>query len=656
MKKLSVLLLLVFVLWSCGTPSSTIESIALNEDHRWEVTYSDGRKELLDIQSGIVENVYLNEDDYIVIEYQDGESQTLDIQWKYHTVSFKTGPNELYRVQFVLDGDAAEGIAPPSKSGHTFLEWDKDLSEISASIEVYAVFEANEYTITIHTEVDDPLTVKVEHGETVNLPTVTKEGYVLENIYTDETFKNVFDKNTGVTQSLSLHYRWIPETMQYSQALFEEVMELFRNRHYKNLTQEEFYRAAMFGLINALEDPYTSYMTPDEMERFSQRLGEDFVGVGITVENINDNVVVRKVWSGSPAENAGIRPGDRITHIDGVNVENYSYLDTVIVLLGEENTTVEIGVARVNIMDTLFFTMTRTRIPNPSVEYEVFNVDDQVIGYLKINSFGAQTYNLMGSALEDLEDNEHIEGLIIDLRDNGGGFLTAVLNMLDTFLIEGELPMFSTRSISGGTAYDFDYNATGTSLKPYDIVVMINGQSASASEVFAAGMQEKGGYTIIGETSFGKGSMQTSVTLSNGSSINVSIGQWFTPTGQWVHRGEGDLDGVEPDIYVEQNPYFRAYVMFLQEDETLEFDEVSSQIANLQTILTMYGYDVRTDGYFDLVTENAVKDLQESLDLDITGVVDNTLIAYINEFLINFITNPENDEQLSAALSYFELD
>ncbi len=655
MKKMILMIVFIFLLSACETPSVTVESISMNQEQRWEVLYSDGSKDILDSESGIVKSVYLDDDDYLVVEYQDGHTMTLNQQWSYHLVSFKTAANELYKVQFVFDGDDAEAVTPPTKTGHTFIEWDQTLTNIRSSIEVLAIFEANEYTITIHNQVEERYTVTAKHGERLSLSSVDNPGYILEGIYLDENFNNRFNQEEPITRGLSLYYRWIPLNMQYTQELFEEVMDLFINRHYKNITQEAFYRAALFGLINALEDPYTSYMTPEELERHSQRLGEDFVGVGITVENLNDNVIIRKVWSNSPAESAGLRPGDRITHIDGVNVENYTYLDTIGVLLGEEGSVVEIGVVRVGVMETLFFTMTRTRIPNPSVEYEIYEVDNQTIGYLKINSFGGQTYSLMVSALADLENTHNIEGLMIDLRDNGGGYLNAVLNMLDVFLVEGDLPMFSVRQMSGGRSYSFDYNATGTTLKPYDIVVIINGQSASASEVFAAGMQEKGGYTIIGEQSFGKGSMQTSAQLSNGSTINVSIGQWFTPTGLWVHRGEGDLDGVVPDIIVEQNPNFRAYTMFLSEGHTFAYDMVSAQVANLQTILTMYGYQIRTDGYFDEATEDAVIDLQTALEMEPNGIVDEILVSYLNSFLIDYITNPENDHQLREALEYFKM-
>ena len=652
MKKIIILVLFMFVLYACEEPSLSVDSISLNQDQQWEVTYSDGSKEILDIESGIVKGVYLDENDFLVIEYQDGQELTLTQQWSYHLVSFKTAANELYKVQFVLDGEDAEPVQDPYKVGHTFIEWDQPFTDIRSSVDIYAIFEANKYTVKVDNHVDEVYELTVEYGDTVNLTSVSNSGYILEGIYTDENFRNRFEPDTPITRSLTLYYRWIPVDMQYTQELFEEVLRLFQNRHYKNLTEEQFYRAAVFGLISALEDPYTSYMTPDELERFSQRLGEDFVGVGITVENVNDNVIVRKVWSESPAEATGMRPGDRITHIDGVNVENYSYLDTITILLGEEGSTVELGVARVNILETLFFTMTRTRIPNPSVEHETMMIDDQIIGYLKINTFGPQTFGLMVDAIDSLEA-EDIDGLMIDLRNNGGGQLNAVLNMLNVFLVEGDLPMFSVRQILHGQPVDYDYTATGTEVKPYDIVVIINGQSASASEVFAAGMQEKGGYTIIGEESFGKGSMQTSVSLSNGSTINVSIGQWFTPTGQWIHRGEGDLDGVIPDIVVEQNPNFNAYTMFLAEGQTMEFDMVSAQIANLQTILSIYGYDVRTDGYFDSETETAVMDLQSALDIEVNGVVDANLVSYLNIFLIEYITNPENDYQLREALEYF---
>ena len=439
----------------------------------------------------------------------------------------------------------------------------------------------------------------------------------------------------------------------YNQELFEEVFEKLLDNHYKDLSEEQLYEAALRGLFGAIEDPYTRYLTKEEAQQHREGLGEEFVGVGITIENIDDNVVVRKVWSDSPAEAAGMQPGDRITHVDGTDYRQKSYVETVTDLLGEEGTTVEIGVARGGVEETIFFTMERERIPNPTVVYDVHEIDGKTIGYLEINTFGGQTAGLVEDALEHFEDEMSIEGLIIDLRDNSGGYLNAVNNILDMFLPAGDKPMFTIEQWIGGEPVGFDYDATGEETKPYDIVTIVNEYSASASEVFAAAMIEKGGYDVYGMPTFGKGTMQVPHDLMNEGVIHISEGRWLTPDGHWINRGDGDYEHVSPTVEVAQNPYFKAYSVYLRDDETLEYDTVSTRTANAQTILNALGYDVRDDGYFDEETENAVTDFQTEHDLETNGKIDHDTAAKLNELYHEYRTSLKYDEQFQAALAHF---
>ncbi len=438
-----------------------------------------------------------------------------------------------------------------------------------------------------------------------------------------------------------------------NRALFEEAIEGIEDNFYKDISRDELYEAAIRGLFDALNDPFSRYMTEEEAKQFREGFGEEFVGVGVTVENIDDNVVVRKVWTDSPAEAAGMRPGDTVTHIDGVDFRHKSYLDTINALVGEEGTTVELGVRRPGVEETLTFTMERERIPNPSVTHDIFEVEGRAIGYLKINQFGDQTADLVANVLSEFEDENAIDGLVIDVRDNTGGYLTSVKEILDMFLTEGDLPMFTIEQVVAGTPLRHDYEASGTETKPYDIKVLVNQNSASASEVFAMAMMEKGGYDVIGTPSYGKGTMQIPVRLADNSQLHISAGRWFTPTGDWIHFDGGDMEHVQPTIEVEQNPYHYAYSVHLAEDEVLEYDLVSSKVANVQKILSAYGYDIRTDGYFDEATVLAVEDFQEENDLPVSGKVDGTTALALSEFLLYYRTDQATDTQLSVALDEF---
>ena len=445
--------------------------------------------------------------------------------------------------------------------------------------------------------------------------------------------------------------RIIPE---YENARFAEVFDHLLENHFSRPDAERLWEGAIQGLISSLEDPYTRYLSEEEFQQFQNSLGESFVGIGVQVENVDNAPVIRQVFRGSPAERAGIQAGDIITHVDGVDYRQRSYLEILAVVIGEENTDVEIGLARLGVQETIFLTMTRARIDNPTVVVETFERDDYTYGYIRVNSFGQQTFTFFSSYLSMLENDTNIKGLVIDLRNNGGGLLTTVQRMMDLFLSRGDVPMFIIESVSFGEVSRIEYNATGEVNKDYPIVILINGNSASASEVFAAGMMEKGGFTTIGTPTFGKGTMQVphSMTTAPGDELQTSIGRWLTPFGTWVNNVGGDVLAVEPTIVVEPNPFFQAFSIRLNADETLAFDQVDRQIENAQKILTALGYTVRQDGYFDLNMVSVIEAFQQAHNLAVTGSIDQNTAAALSEALFVFRQDFDNDTQLQAALDY----
>ena len=435
-------------------------------------------------------------------------------------------------------------------------------------------------------------------------------------------------------------------------ALFFEVFEHLRTNHYLQPDSEELWFNAIQGMINGLDDPYTTYFSQAEFEAFQNSLGESFIGIGVTVENINNQVVIRKVWPGSPAERGGLMPGDIITHVDGVDYRSKSYFDVLSVVIGEINTSVEIGISRLGAIETIFVTMVRQEIENPSVTMQVIHQDHQTIGYLKVNAFGNQTLNIFKTYLEQLENEYKITGLVIDVRDNSGGYLHAVVPMLQLFLVESSQPMFSIEAFRNGTIERDEFKGGQTSQRDYPIVTLINGFSASASEVFASSMMEHGHYPVVGTDSYGKGTMQTTMRLrhSDGDELHISTGRWFTSTDRWIDRYHSDIPTLEPTIHIEQNPYFYTYQIFLTEQEVLVYDTVSIKITNAQMILNALGYDVREDGYFDLNTQTSVKDFQLNNALTVTGDIDALTAQKLSQRIFEYKQDIVNDHQLFAAI------
>ena len=438
----------------------------------------------------------------------------------------------------------------------------------------------------------------------------------------------------------------------YDQETFSEVFEHLLENHYSQTGESVLWEGAIQGLIDSLEDPYTRYLSAEEFEAFQNSLGESFVGIGVLVENINDTVRIQQVFDNSPAQRAGILPGDVITHVDGVDYRDQSYYDILSSIVGEEGTDVEVGLERVGRPDILYLTMTRAVISNPSVAFEIFEENDKTIGYIEVSSFGEFTFYNFNSFLAVMEIEQDIDALIIDLRGNGGGYLTTVQNMLNMFLSSEGLPMFQIEEYSNGERSLTEYFANNADTKDYPIITLINGFSASASEVFAAGMMEAGGYETLGTDSFGKGTMQVPKSLASttGDELQASVGRWLTPEGNWVNNKGGDMLSITPTYVVEQNPVFNAFSVYLDVDETFGFDQVDEKIKNVQVILNALGYEVRSDGYFDLNTENAVKAYQQSHDIDPTGIIDYETASQLSSDLFEYKQNIENDTQLQEAI------
>ncbi len=415
----------------------------------------------------------------------------------------------------------------------------------------------------------------------------------------------------------------IDATDEITDEVFLEVMDDLMENHYLQPTREMLLAGAVDGMIGSLNDPFTTYFDLEERASYEASFGESYVGIGVTVEFLEKLIVVKAVSKDGPADTAGIRVNDIIAEVDGEDIINLPFYESIGMIIGDVDTEVSIGVIRNGVDGVIYLTMTRKVIPNATVIVDSFIRDEELIGYIKVTTFGDETLNLFLSALADLE-TDGITGLIIDLRDNGGGHLYTVQNMLNQFLIDDGTPMFSTQHYSQGELITTEYNSNRPEKRHYEIVTLVNENSASASEVFSSAMQEHGGYTVLGTTTYGKGTMQTdmSILATIGDKLHITIGKWFTTDGGWVHY-DGGTDGVIPDVVVEKTDIEKAYKVFLFEEEgDIMYDTVDLRVANIQIVLNMMGYDVRTDGYFDSFTRTAILDIQNTNGLTESGNLD----------------------------------
>ncbi|MEC9484546.1 MAG: S41 family peptidase [Candidatus Izemoplasma sp.] len=435
--------------------------------------------------------------------------------------------------------------------------------------------------------------------------------------------------------------------------VFLEVLESLMENHYTQPSRDLLMEGAVNGMFDALNDPHSSYFDYEEYSQFQSGFEESYVGIGVRVSFVEGQIIVEDVMEGGPAEEAGILPNDIIVSVDGVDITEQNFYDTINMILGEEGTDVVIGIFRQGVDNIIQLTMTRAVIQNASVNYQVFNKNGQKLGYIEVTQFGDETANKFHDAITALEA-QNIDGLVIDLRNNGGGHLSTVYNMMNEFLVDNGKPMFSTEYYSDGEFFSNNYYASNSTPKPYDIVTLVNQNSASASEVFASAMQEQGNYPLVGTVTYGKGTMQTDMVVQAtvGDRLHISIGKWITSEGNWVHFN-GGTDGITPDIIVEPTGAETAYKVFLIDEGPLQVDTVDPRIANVQQIINTMGYNVRTDGYFDQDTYSAIINIQNDHNIPATGMIDEATLTVINAALDAFRDNPSNDSQLQAALDYF---
>ncbi len=301
--------------------------------------------------------------------------------------------------------------------------------------------------------------------------------------------------------------------------------------------ETEIYRA----LMNACGDPYSCYYTPEEYDELMESTTGTYCGIGCLVSQDVRTMLISIVrpFSGSPAANAGIKAGDVVYKVDGEIVTGQDINLVVSKMKGPENTEVTVTVYRESTGEYIDCTMKRAFIEVETVTWEKLKEDNHKIGLITVTQFEEVTLNQFETALKEL-DKWGMEGLVIDLRDNPGGLLDTVSEMLDVMLPKG-LTVYMQDKYGNREEYKSDADC-------YDIplTVLINGNSASASEIFAGAIQDYEAGTIVGTQSFGKGIVQSVIPLSDGSAVKMTIADYYTPLGRNIHGV-----GIAPDVEVE---------------------------------------------------------------------------------------------------------
>ncbi|NHC41335.1 PDZ domain-containing protein [Bacillus sp. MM2020_1] len=419
----------------------------------------------------------------------------------------------------------------------------------------------------------------------------------------------------------------------------EEAYDLILSRYVEKVDDKKLVEGAIQGMLSVLKDPYSVYMDKETAQQFTQTLQSSFEGIGAEVGMVDGKIVIVSPFKNSPAEKAGIKPNDQILKVNGKSIEGLDLNKATLKIRGKKGTKVELLIARKGLRDPLAIDVTRDEIPLETVHAQVKKQDGKNIGYIELTSFSEDTAADFEKELTALE-NDDIKGLIIDVRGNPGGLLDSVGEILKEF-VPKDKPYVQIEQRDGKKKR---YFSSLSEKKDYPVLVLVNKGSASASEILAGSLQEAVGYQLIGETTFGKGTVQQAVPMGDGSNIKLTLFKWLTPDGNWIHK-----KGIQPDVAVKQPAIFATHP--IQVEKPLEEDMNNEQVKNAQEVLAGLGFAPgRTDGYFSKETTMAVKGFQLHVNMEPSGKIGPKTAAKLEEAAIAEMKKEKNDLQLQTAL------
>ena len=321
-----------------------------------------------------------------------------------------------------------------------------------------------------------------------------------------------------------------------------ELQNLIEKHYMGDVKEKNLEDGVYKGYINGLNDPYSVYYNKKETKELYESTGGEYSGIGAVMSQNTETGVITlvQIYKDSPAEKAGLKENDILYKVEGKEVTGKDLSKVVSKVKGEKGTTVELTVLRGEDAKEVTVTATRDTVQAQTIEYKMM---DDKIGYIRVSEFDTVTYDQYKEALDDLE-KQGMTGLVVDLRNNPGGSLSTVCDMLDLMLPKGLI------------VYTEDKNGKKTKMKSDEehqftkpLAVLVNGNSASASEIFAGAVKDYGLGTIVGTTTYGKGVVQSIRQLSDGSAVKLTIANYYTPKGNSINK-----TGIRPDVEVELSP------------------------------------------------------------------------------------------------------
>ncbi len=320
---------------------------------------------------------------------------------------------------------------------------------------------------------------------------------------------------------------------------FNEVYNLIINDYYKKVDKKTLINGAINGMLESLGDLHTSYFNKNETENFDEVMNGSYEGIGAEISlDANGNVIVTSVFKNSPAAIVGLKFNDKIISVNGKSTNGMSTAEVVTLIKDKDKKTAKVKINRDG--EDLEFEIEKRIVVIESVESKTYDINNKKIGYVAINNFANNTYDQFRENIESLE-KENIDGLVIDVRGNSGGYLHSVTDMLDMFLPKGSISYQIADKKS-----TYKYTVSTSESRNYPVAVLVNKASASASEILAIGLMESYGADVVGTYTYGKGTVQTTKKLDSGGMIKYTIQKWLSPKGNWIN----DV-GVKPTVEIE---------------------------------------------------------------------------------------------------------
>jgi len=359
--------------------------------------------------------------------------------------------------------------------------------------------------------------------------------------------KNCITKNIIIILSVIISFFYNPAHSQNLDKLYEkidlfsEVLEKINNEYVDEIDQSEVMDSAINGVLQSL-DPYSAYMNPEIFEEMQTETSGEFGGLGIEVTMEAGVVKIITPIDDTPASRAGVKAGDYIVRINGEQVQGKTLMEAVNLMRGPVNTSIEITIRRKGLKKAKIFKIKREIIEIKSVASKLI---EKEIGYLRLRAFNENSSDQLKKEISKLEKKENLLGYIFDLRNNPGGLLSQAIKISDFFLDDGEI--VSTKGRKNRENRKF-FAKKGDKINGKPLIVLINNGSASAAEIVAGALQDQKRAILLGESTFGKGSVQSIIPLKNKGAIRLTISKYYLPSGKSISE-----IGVSPDIMVEES-------------------------------------------------------------------------------------------------------